>query len=182
MKYTIYLFFLLILAQCQSKHTDNVEINQEKEIQENPYEGYDTHEISLVDAKVKIQVPGVDLVGKEPQVSTGNSGVTNMKIGKNFHLEILEGKLNIEETISDLGKDIFYKITILSKDENQVIFEKSLPDGSQSFVNFMMNKNVDDAPVIVRSASNGQFRKAHVDRMMKSAATIDVNNEIVMNK
>jgi len=144
-------------------------------------EGYTQISVPLINGDANIHVPGSKLTSSTPDVFQNNAGVTHLKLGENFHLEITEQRMSIDQLISDLNQDIFYKSNILSQSDNEIVYEKTLPDGSSSFVHFCKVIQSDDHDITIKSANTGHFRKSHIERMMKSANsfTTTVNKNLL---
>jgi len=147
--------------------------------EKDPLEGYVPIDIELSEGTLQMMVPSKQLAGNEPEVYMSNAGVTNVILSKKFHIEIIESPMPMESIKMDLERDIFYKTSIVEDEADQLIYEKELPDHSKKFVHFIKRKTINNQEISIRSAVNGEFKRSHVDRMLKSANTFSQSENLV---
>ncbi len=176
-----YLFLLTIIASCGDIESVEIETPFE-ETKNEKIEGYTAVDIELIDQTVEIQIPSEKLSGHKPEIITNNTGVTSLQIGKNFKLEFTEQNTDISAVEKDIRNEIFYTTTILEKTDDLIVYERGLPDGSDKHVHFCKVLKSGDLSLMVKTAKNSQFKKSHVDRMIKSTNTIKTRNTLLVKR
>jgi len=169
---------ILSSAACTEMEVSLDKTSPKSVTEKNPLDGYVPVNIELTVDMLELMIPSENLPGNEAEIFTTNSGVTNVIIGNKFHLEILESDMLIDHVKSDLKNDIFYKNKVIKEKDDLMIYEKELPDHSKKFVHFFMTKKINNQTISIRSGSNGEFKRSHIDRMMKSANTIKPSQEL----
>ena len=177
----IYIFALTLMTACADKESSDIK-SVEQSAESQAIDGYEAIEIELIDQTVKIQVPGEKLSGHKAKIQTNNTGATSLQIGSNFSLEFTEQNTDIASIVKDLGNDIFYKNHIIDKTNDMIIYERGLPDGSDKHVHFCKVIKGGDVSLTIKTPKNGQFKKSHVDRMIKSANTINITKTFIAEK
>lgn len=179
MKYIPTLFLLVFFTACgTSESTDSKETTKAETTPTNEYEGYVQHNLSLIDYTASIQVPGSELTGKKPELFTDDFGRVNVQAGKRFHIVISDNEANLDQKKSELSNDIFYKTSFIKEQDDLLVYEQSLPDGSQKQFHFIQSIPVDGGKITVCSEPKGKFKESHIDRMLKSAKSIEAKSLI----
>ncbi len=124
---------------------------------------------------LKIMVPKEDPSRQVPPASAKfNEATGKLEIlaGKGFQLAIFEKIRPIKEVKQELKDDLMFKNTFLTEEKGKLIYKSELPDGSQTFYHFYLEKTVDGRDYVVRSLKTGEFNKPNVDRMLKAAESL----------
>jgi len=178
-KQVILLLLITTLLSCGENPKGETVESKVTEEEKDPLAGYAPIQVELTTGQLNLMVPEKKQGGDDVEVFMGNSGVTNIVLGKNFHLEIIESLTNLENVKMDLERDLFYKTTVVEENADRLVYEKELPDHSKKFVHFFMNKTVNGHDISIRSAINGEFKRSHIDRMLKSANTFSAPENLV---
>lgn len=170
----ILLVFVIALTACSTDRPVNVKESTSAETQKSePNKGMQALDLSEYSDFADIMVPDKSRSGVDASVSVDDvTGFMHVRAGKRFQMIIREEPTSLEDIKQELQNDLMWRNTISEHDENSIIIEKTLPDGSMGQYHFATVLNGAGSNVVLRSDPMGEFSKKDIERMLFSANTI----------
>lgn len=169
----------VFLFSCNgNKETNDKENNKNKQLKH-------FMPVNLVDYGYNLNIMVPDSTIGILEIQNNNTGAAEIKVGKNFAIEINIATSDMRLFKSDLENDMVYKYDIVSESPDFMIYKKTIPAGNIDrgyfFIYFVkidnetyQVKNIDDPDY--------KFSKEAIDNMLKAAKTLESNNVKNINK
>ena len=176
-KYLVIAFIAAGLLACGPKENSSESSN------ENTEKSNSTQEENAVDLSNMMEIDLTDygftssfFIPKDkgkPEIAATDWGSIEIRIGKNYGLEIMPNGISIEERKAELAADIVYNYTYLEDKMNLIVYEQSIPDSDvKPETHFFFNMELNGELVEVRSLQDMSFNKRHVEVMVSSAKAL----------
>jgi hypothetical protein len=131
---------------------------------------------------VRIEVPNRSIQGVDATVTMDElSGFLAIRAGKNFQLVLREEPTTLEDIRQEIENEMMWQNSVTAFEDHSIIIERSLPDGSMAQHHFVSVLPGIGVNIVVRSDPMGEFSKKDVDRMLRSALTLETETGLAVS-
>lgn len=167
--FLILLFSILTFISCENKTTPT------EENQIIALKGYEKLDLTSWGFPMTIMVPDVENNG-EALVEATNRGALEIRVGKNFGMEIIYGEGDIYSFKSSLEEDPIFITKIIREDSTLLVYKQDIPDsGVKTQYHFFFKTIINNEIYEVHDLQSEQFNEKAIEDMLKAAQTLSIS-------
>lgn len=104
-----------------------------------------------------------------PEINATDWGNVEIKVGKAFGIQVMEGPGDFELLKSDLNSDLVYKSEILKEEGDCVVYKRVIPDTEiEPETNFFLVVEVDGLKYEIQNMKEDVYSEGAIDKMVQA--------------
>ena len=179
-KYIVPVLIGLVLISCGRKESVEIEVN------ETPVEtvAFDLDKFDLVDLSefgipATIHVPNKNTTQYDPVIEYNDEkGEVKIMSGNKFNLVITESDIDKDLMVSDLEGDLLFKNTVVTDEDQMLVYTSELPDGSLKTNHFCAWFSFEDSNYMIKNDPAEEFSEHFLNRMIKCVKSMEFINPV----
>lgn len=170
----------LVLIGCGSK--ESVEVVVETPPVETvafDMEKFDIVDLSEYGIPATIHVPNKNTTQYDPVIEySEEKGEVRIMSGNKFNLLISESDIDKDLMVSDLESDLLFKNTLITTEDQMLVYTSELPDGSMKTNHFCAWFSSDGSHYLIKNDPSEEFSEHFLNRMIECVKSMELINPV----
>lgn len=142
-------------------------------------EKFDLVDLSEFGIPANIQIPNKNVTQYDPVIEfIEEKGEVKIMSGNKFNLIIAESDIDKDLMVSDLEGDLLFKHTLISSEDQMLVYTSELPDGSMKTNHFCAWFNVENSNYLIKNDPAEEFSEHFLNRMIKCVKSMEFINPV----
>lgn len=136
----------------------------------NRLKGFERLDLNEWGYAMSIMVPSDE---GEPEVTLMESGSLEIIVGQNFGIEINYGEGDLALLKSDLQNDLVFTSTIVSEDENTIVYSQNIENSGVKTQNHFFHRAVLGTDTYeIKDLARGEYGEKMIEKMLDAAKSL----------